>query len=136
MPRAKNRLVGNLIAAISFGVASPAEACRIYQPRSAELAEIGSVVLATVETSANVEQPGWNTWRLTARTVTIVAGSRTANQYKFSVSLSSTGCGRTPLPQRGERWVIYLDDSAKGTVLHAFPLAFIRDYDRRLSDIN
>ena len=133
MSRITTQLFGCL-AATCCCLASPALACRQLVVQSAKLAEIKTVVLATVETSRRIEAPGWNTWRVTAKRVSSIEGSPSSERYEFTVTLSSNGCDPT-LPPRDEKWVLYLGDSPNGNVLHAYPLDYVKEYDGRLATV-
>jgi hypothetical protein len=132
MLRLKARALACIVASACLCSAPPAHACRQLVVRSAELAEIDTVVLVTVETAERIKEPGFHTWRLTARGVANIDGSPNSRRYEFNSTLKSNGCDGTP-PPRGEEWVIYLGDSPNGGVLHAFPLAYVTEHDRRLA---
>lgn len=119
------------IAACVLGAATDALACRMRVPRADELAH-RTIVMATVKHAERVEAPGWNTWRVVAEHVADAEGRPT---IEFLTTLSSDGCGQTPLPPAGERWVLYLDQVGTGEVLDAFPLDYAKDYDGRLADV-
>ncbi|RYG99767.1 MAG: hypothetical protein EON58_02815 [Alphaproteobacteria bacterium] len=78
---------------------------------------------------------GWNTWRLTALRQKTIVGSTSLPDYTFTATQSSSGCRVTPLPKRGEKWVIYFDRRAPSRVVEAFPLPLAREHDPRLTDV-
>ena len=119
-----------LTAVCVLGAATDALACRMRAPRPDELAQ-RTLVIATVKHAERVEAPGWNTWRVVAEHVPDAEGRPT---FEFLTTLTSDGCGQTPLPPAGERWVLYLDQVA-GEVLDAFPLDHAKDFDGRLADV-
>ena len=122
-----------LTAACVLGAATDALACRMIVPRADELAQRG-IIIATVIRAERIEAPGWNTWRIVAEQA--LGGARGGDRpFEFTTTLSSSGCGQTPLPPAGERWVLYLDHSDMSEVLNAFPLDYVKDYDVRLGDV-
>ncbi len=123
-----------LTAACVLGAASDALACRMIVPRADELAQ-RVIIIATVKHAERVEAPGWNTWRIVAEHAS--GGDRDEDRpvFEFATTLSSSGCGQTPLPLFGERWVLYLDQADTSEVLAAFPLDYVKDYDLRLADV-
>lgn len=121
-----------LTAACVLGAATDALACRMRVPRADDLAQ-RTIVIATVKHAERVEAPGWNTWRVVAEHVSDAEGRPT---FEFLSTLSSDGCGQTPVPPAGERWVLYLDHVGAGEVLDAFPLDYAKDYDGRLADVS
>ena len=123
-----------LAAACMLGAATDALACRMMAPRADELAQ-RVIVIATVKHSERVEAPGWNTWRIVAEYVSGAERDEDRTAFEFTTTLSSSGCGQTPLPPPGERWVLYLDPADTSEVLGAFPLDYVRDHDRRLADV-
>ena len=135
MSRPNTRLLACLAAAAGLGFAPSAHACRIQVPRTSELSKIKTVVMATVDAANRLENSGWNYWHVSATGRAEIRGAANSQQYEFNVTLSSEGCGQAPLPEPGETWVIYLESSARGRVLHAYPLEFVRRYDRRLATV-
>jgi hypothetical protein len=92
-----------------------------------------AIIIASVARAERIEAPGWNTWRIVAGQA--MEGERGEDRpaFEFTTTLSSSGCGRTPLPPTGERWVLYLANMSE--VLDAFPLDYVKDYDARLADV-
>jgi len=88
-----------------------------------------------VRHAERVEAPGWNTWQVVAE-ITSEEQSVNRSTFEFTTTLSSDGCGQTPLPPTGERWVLYLDQADTSEVLDAFPLDYVKDYDLRLADVS
>lgn len=123
-----------LAAACMLGAATDALACRMKTPRADELAQ-RTIIIATVRHAERVEAPGWNTWRIVAEITSEVEQSVNRSTFEFTTTLSSDGCGQTPLPRAGERWVLYLDQADTSEVLDAFPLDYVKDYDLRLADV-
>lgn len=123
-----------LIATCVVVAATDALACRMRVPRADELAQ-RAIIIATVEHAERVEAPGWNTWRVVAETASEAGRSANPSIFAFTTTLSSDGCGPTPLPPAGERWVLYVDQAAPGEVLDAFPLDYVKAYDARLVDV-
>lgn len=123
-------LLPALLSACVLLAATDAVACRTRVPRPAELAQ-KAIVMATVTQADRVDVVGWNTWRIVAE----ADGAAARSTFTFTTTLSSDGCGRTPLPPAGERWVLYVDQARPGEVLDAFPLDFAKEYDPRLADI-
>ena len=128
-------ILGVLTAVATMSVASSALACRTIVPKASELATHKNLVVAGIDAAERLENSGWNTWRLTARKLNVVAGRPGPVAYTFSTTQSSDGCGITPLPLKGEKWVIYPDASDPDKVLAAFPLSLARDYDPRLATV-
>lgn len=122
-----------LTTACVLGGATDASACRMMVPRADELAQ-RAIILATVKRAERIESPGWNTWRIVAERA-LDGESEDRAAFEFTTTLSSSGCGQTPLPPSGERWVLYLDRAGMGEVLRAFPLDYVKDYDVRLADV-
>jgi len=129
------RKLGLLAAIAAMSMTSSAWACRTLVPNAAELAKYDNLAVVSIQTGSRVENPGWNQWRLTARTLHIVAGSANVQTYNFSTTQSSDGCGRTPLPTEGETWAVYSDGAAPDRVLAAFPLLVARAHDPRLATV-
>jgi len=123
-----------LVAACVLGSATDALACRMRVPRADELAQ-RTIIVATVRHAERVEAPGWNTWQVVAE-ITSEEQSVNRSTFEFTTTLSSDGCGQTPLPPTGERWVLYLDQADTSEVLDAFPLDYVKDYDLRLADVS
>ena len=123
-----------LTAACMLGAATDALACRMRVPRADELAQL-AIIIANVKHAERVEAPGWNTWRVVAEHAQDVEHGVDRPTFEFTTTLSSDGCGQTPLPPAGERWVLYLDQADASEVLDAFPLDYVKDYDVRLSDV-
>lgn len=134
MRPAPGPLLSALLAACVLLAATDAAACRTRVPRPAELAQ-RAIVVATVTRAERVEVVGWNTWRIVAERAPNAGGGAHRSTFEFTTTLSSDGCGRTPLPPAGERWVLYVDQARPGEVLDAFPLDFAKEYDPRLADI-
>jgi hypothetical protein len=128
-------LLGSLAVATIFGMPSSAWACRTLVPNNDRIAEHNGVVVVAIKTGARLNGPGWNTWRLRARRLAVVAGSGGRKEYSFITAQSSDGCGRTPLPPEGEKWVIYFDSFAPEEVVEAFPLSLVREHDPRLANV-
>jgi len=122
------------VATLVLGSATDAMACRMRMPRPDNLAQM-AFTTATVTHAERVEAPGWNTWRVIAETTSNVGGSAGRSTFDFTTTMSSDGCGQTPLPPEGERWVLYLDRGDPTKVLDAFPLAYVKAYDVRLADV-
>lgn len=116
-------------------LATPAQACRTLEPNAATLAEYTGVVLVDVETSKRLDNPGWNSWEIEARSVKPIEGAKFRMNYIFRTTQSSDGCGTTHLPRKGEKWVVYLAPSDSRTVEEAYPLALARGFDKRLTRI-
>jgi hypothetical protein len=123
-----------LAAAFVLVAATDALACRMRVPRADELAQ-RTIIIAAVKHAERVDAPGWNTWRIVAEITPEVERSVDRSTFEFTTTLSSDGCGQTPLPPAGERWVLYLDQADTGGVLDAFPLDYVKDYDVRLADV-
>ena len=133
----RNRhVIGLLGLATTVGIPPSAWACRTVVPNDNRIAEHKGVVVVAILAGARLNSPGWNTWKLLARSVMIVAGSENRKEYAFSTTQSSDRCGLTPLPPKGEKWVIYFDRSAPGNVVEAFPLSLVRNHDPRLAHIS
>jgi hypothetical protein len=128
-------MLGLLATVWALSSTSSAWACRMVVPNVAELARHENVALVSIQTATRLENPGWNTWRVTARTLESIAGSRRPQNYTFVTTQSSDGCGLTPLPPQGERWIVYFSASARDEILAAYPLALVREYDSRLADV-
>jgi hypothetical protein len=126
----RHLLTGLLSAACALAVATDALACREFVPRADKLAAMAPVMV-TVTHSERLDTPGWNTWRVTAH----ADGSAAPATLQFMAALSSDGCGQTPLPPAGERWVVYLDRADSSNVLQAFPIDYVREYDVRLTAV-
>jgi hypothetical protein len=94
-----------------------------------------NVVVVSIKKGERVENPRWNTWRLTVRRLEIVAGSHSLQEYSFSTTQSSKGCGIDSPPREGEKWVVYHDRSDPSLVLSAFPLRLARQHDPRLAQV-
>lgn len=122
------------LLAAALAVTQPAHACRLYAPRTSELAAHTIVVVATIESATRVPSTRWNSWSMTARKLKAIAGSPMAGPYSFQATLSSSGCGETPLPVRGEKWVLYLNRSGR-EVTQALPLALAKEHDPRIRGI-
>ena len=127
--------LGLLATVWALSSTSPAVACRTVVPNSAELSRHENIALVSIQAATRLENPGWNTWRVTARTLDAIAGSTRPQDHTFVTTQSSDGCGLTPLPPRGERWIIYFSASAHDEVLAAYPLTLVREYDARLADV-
>ena len=123
-----------LTAACVLGAATDAMACRMRVPRADELAQ-RAIIIANVKHAERVEAAGWNTWRIVAERDSDVEPGDGRLKFEFTTTLSSDGCGQTPLPPAGEQWVLYLDQADAGQVLDAFPLDYVKDYDARLADV-
>jgi hypothetical protein len=123
-----------LTAACLLGAATDALACRMLVPRSGELAQ-QTIIMATVDRAERIDTPGWNTWRIVAEQTFDGEPGEDRRAFEFTVTLSSSGCGQTPLPPTGERWVLYLDQADMNVVLHAFPLDYVKAYDVRLAEV-
>lgn len=123
-----------LAATIVLGTATDAMACRERIPRPDDLAQLAFIAV-TVTYAERLESPGWNRWRVIAETTSNGGGSEGRSTFEFTASLSSDGCGQTPLPPKGERWVLYLARGDSTKVLDAFPLAYVKAYDARLADV-
>lgn len=121
--------------ATGLGFAAPASACRTRVPKPTELAGYKLVMLASVQSAVRLDSPGWNSWRVTARGERTLAGSLRPTRYTFNATLSSSGCGLTPLPPAGERWVVYLHPKHPDRVIDAFPLDLVRSIDPRLANV-
>jgi hypothetical protein len=128
-------LLGLLAIASAIGAPSSAWACRTLVPNDVEIARHDGVVVVAVLTGTRLKNPDWNVWRLTTRTVKTIAGSVKLPKYTFTTTQSSGGCGMTPLPPAGEKWVVYSDHSAPGRVAEAFPLPLARQHDPRLANV-
>lgn len=124
-----------LVAACVLGTATDALACRMRVPRADELAQ-RTIIVATVRHAERVKASGWNTWRVVAEITSEVERSVNRSTFEFTTTLSSDGCGQTPLPPAGERWVLYLDQADTSEVLDAFPFDYVKDYDLRLADVS
>ncbi|PQZ80615.1 hypothetical protein CQ035_03555 [Brevundimonas sp. MYb46] len=109
-------------------------ACRMRVPRADELAQ-RMIIVATVSHAERVEAPGWNTWRVVAEITPEVERTASRPTFEFTTTLSSDGCGQTPLPSSGERWVLYLAQADTSEILDAFPLDYVKNYDARLADV-
>jgi hypothetical protein len=127
--------LGMFAMATIIATPSSAWACRTLVPNDTGIAGHGGVVVVAIQTSARLNSVGWNTWKLRARRIKLVAGPASRKEYSFSTTQSSDGCGRTPLPPTGEKWVIYFDPSAPEKVVEAFPLSLAREYDPRLANV-
>ena len=121
-------------ATIALGSATDTMACREIMPRPDDLAQM-AFTTATVTHAERVDAPGWNKWRVVAKTTPNVGGAAGQSTFDFTTTMSSAGCGQTPLPPEGERWVLYLDRADPTKVLDAFPLAYVKAYDARLADV-
>ncbi|MFA7261586.1 MAG: hypothetical protein WC068_01075 [Caulobacter sp.] len=121
-------------ATIVLGTATDAMACRMRMPRADDLGQM-AFITATVAHAERVEAPGWNTWRVIAETTSDAGRSEGRSTFDFTTTMSSDGCEQTPLPPKGERWVLYLDRADSTKVLDAFPLAYVKAYDARLADV-
>lgn len=123
-----------LTTACFLGATTDALACRMKVPRPSELAA-RVIIIATVKDAERIESPGWNTWRVVVEPVSNGERIEDRPTFEFTTTLSSSGCGQTPLPPTGERWVLYLDQSDLSVVLDAFPLDYVKAYDLRLADV-
>ncbi|MFL9842229.1 hypothetical protein ABS767_14750 [Sphingomonas sp. ST-64] len=92
------------------------------------------IVIAAIEDAERLSSVGWNRWSMTARKLKTIRGAQSEKSYSFQATLSSSGCGETPLPTRGERWVLYFS-SSDGAVSEALPLALAKEHDPRLKGI-
>ena len=135
MRSALTTLLWLLATVLAVGVPTSASACRTIVPNDATLAKYENIVVVTIYSGTRLTTPGWNTWRLTALRSKPVAGSISRPQYSFTTAQSSSGCGVTPLPGRGEKWVIYSSRSNPGRVLEAYPLALAGSHDPRLANV-
>ena len=129
------KLLALLAIVTAITIPSSAWACRTIVPNNVRIAGHYGVVVVAILTGTRLKSPGWNTWRLTARRLKTVAGPVSPQKYTFSTAQSSDGCGVTPLPGTGEKWVVYSDHSAPGRVVEAFPLSLAREHDRRLANV-
>lgn len=129
-------LLALLAVLATIGIPSSAWACRTLVPNDRRLAEHDGVIVVEIKSGARLKSPGWNTWRLRARRLAVVAGPASRKEYSFSTAQSSDGCGRTPLPPRGEKWVIYFDRSTPKDIAEAFPLSLVREHDPRLANVS
>jgi hypothetical protein len=124
-----------LATAMAMCLVPSAWACRTVVPNASELTRHNHLVLASIEAAERIERRGWNTWRLRTRTLQTIGGSTSAPEHMFLTTQSSDGCGVTPLPTKGAKWVIYYDPSAPDQVLEAFPVTLARGHDHRLADV-
>src|SRR4030095_11692666 len=129
------RMLGPLATVWALAGTSSAWACRTIVPNAAELARYENVALVSVQAASRLENRGWNTWRVTARTLESIAGSRRSQDHIFVTTQSSDGCGLTPLPPQGERWIVYFSASAHDEIVAAYPLTLVREYDSRLAAV-
>ncbi len=127
-------LLSAMIALACLLGATEALACREAYPRSDELAQ-RRIVFATVLGAERLESVGWNKWRVVAERTGASEATEDGFTYEFTVTLSSAGCGERPLPPKGERWVLYVDQGDLRKVLDAFPLTYARSFDARLADV-
>jgi hypothetical protein len=114
---------------------SEARACRMVVPKDVELAGFEGVVVVSVQSSTRLEHVGWNTWSIESSRARTIAGTQSQRHYTFSTTQSSDGCGITPLPKKGDKWIVYLDASMPTTVVRAFPLSLAREHDPRLARV-
>jgi len=133
-PAMRRLLPALLTVTCVLAAATDALACRMIVPRAGELAQ-RAIIIATVKNAERVEAPGWNTWRVVAENASEAERSANRSTFEFTTTLSSDGCGQTPLPPLGEHWVLYVDQADPSKVLDAFPLDYVRDYDVRLADV-
>ena len=124
----RRMLTALLTTACVLGAATNALACRMRVPRADDLAQ-RAIIIASVKHAERVEAPGWNSWRV------IAESASDQSTFEFVATLSSDGCGRTPLPPAGERWVLYLEQGDRREVLDAFPLSYVKGYDERLANV-
>jgi len=66
----------------------------------------------------------------------VIAGPAKRKEYTFFTAQGSEGCGRTPLPPTGEKWVMYFDRFRPDRIVEAFPLSLVREHDPRLANVN
>lgn len=104
-------------------------------PNDLKLAEYDGVVIVTIRSGVRQDQPGWNTWTLSARKTKVVAGVNSRRVYKFTTTQGSDGCGKTPLPPKGQKWVIYYRQGEPERVANAYPLSLVREHDPRLANV-
>jgi len=135
MRRAEVKMLGLLATVSALSSTSSAWACRTIVPSASELSGYNNIALVSVKTATRLENRGWNTWRVTARTLDAIAGSTRPQDHTFVTTQSSDGCGLTPLPSPGERWIVYFSASAPDEILAAYPLTLVREYDSRLADV-
>lgn len=117
------------------GLANSALACRYLVPRAEQLATYEGRVLATVTSAERVENPGWNTWTVHAASISPSEAVQGPAEFTFSVTLSSDGCGQTPLPPAGEVWVLYFTKIGSSQVARAFPLDYLAMHQVPLPDL-
>ncbi|MBX3480473.1 MAG: hypothetical protein KF842_08730 [Caulobacter sp.] len=121
-------------ATVVLGTATDAMACRERIPRADDLAQ-RAFIAVTVTHAEPLGTPGWNTWRVIAEATPNGGGQEDRSTFEFTAGLSSDGCGQTPLPPTGERWVQYLKEGDSTKVLEDFPLDYVGTYDARLADV-
>lgn len=125
-----------LVAVVVVLAAAPAAlACREVVPRAEELAAHATPVIATVTIAERIDTPGWNTWKIGAVETGVAQGVSAPAAYEFIATLSSDGCGQTPLPPVGEKWALYIERARSLEVGEAYPLEYVREYDERLANV-
>lgn len=130
------RTVYSLASLVMALASAPAAlACREIVPPADELAMHAAPVIATVKTAERVDNPGWNTWKISADDIAATPGVSAPDTFEFLSTLSSDGCGQTSLPPVGEKWVLYFGRGGSLKVRQAYPLEYVRQYDSRLADI-
>ncbi len=116
-------------------LSGPAFACRQRAVKEEHFKKFDLIVLVSVKSSEWADNPGWNTWKITAQSIRTILGSAQSSLYTFEATLSSSGCEPDPLPPAGERWVLYFDKADPTKVKDALPLNLVRSHDRRLKSI-
>ncbi len=132
--RRSSLIVGVATVLATAGLANSAVACRYLVPRAEQLAAYEGRLLATVTSAERVENPGWNTWTVHAASISPSQAVQGPTEFTFSVTMSSDGCGQTPLPPAGEVWVLYFTEIGSSQVARAFPLDYLAMHQVPLPD--
>lgn len=126
-----------LMAAATSSLATSALACRMFPVPSGVATRAEAAVIVSVFAAEPVGKVvEWQPWKARGRLVRVVAGSPLKTAFAFENSGDSSTCDtQFAVPRPGERWVLYLWRSRAGEwlVSEAFPVAFMRRHDPRLS---
>ena len=133
-----------IVLAILTASAAPAQACRAYRSPADRIAGLRShtgfagALLVRVNTARYTEpaRRDYHPWQADATIRRSLGAGRQPGAIRFGRSGSTSACDDlTPVPARGDLWVLYLSRSGDNKVVVnlSYPLAVAKREDPRLA---